>query len=260
MKNMKKLLLLVLSLALMAGVFAFATLAEEAEPEVLTATVVYPDGSREAVAVGATITPKEFKTEGDAVLYYGADNTLFKDDATEGWIFTVEGADAPLADLTVTEEMAGKKIIASGVDKVYYTSAEKVSGVTTMVYHLIDNVNTFYSTSNTGDRGDGTNTGALPYTELRKTTTDSVTVKLYEDGEYSSFSMYWFMASPNRIAGRPCYLDLNGHSVVNNTTSNYIEVKGVNMKVYSSVAGAHWYQPKSASMFYASDDGTIYLG
>ena len=94
MKNMKKLLLLVLSLMLLCGIFAVAALAEEPAQE---ATVVYPDGSTEVVAVGQTITPKEFQTEGEAKLYYGADNTLFKDDATEGWLFTVEGADAPLA-------------------------------------------------------------------------------------------------------------------------------------------------------------------
>ncbi|MBP3605259.1 MAG: hypothetical protein J6J66_01545 [Clostridia bacterium] len=110
MKNAKKIVLLLLSLVLLCGVFAVAALAEEPAS---TATVVYPDGSVDAVAVGDTIVPKAF-TDG---LYYGAGNTLYKDDATEGWSFTLDGA--ALTDLTVTDAMAGKKIIASGADKVY---------------------------------------------------------------------------------------------------------------------------------------------
>ena len=110
MKNAKKIVLLLLSLVLLCGVFAVAALAEEPAS---TATVVYPDGSVDAVAVGDTIVPKAF-TDG---LYYGAGNTLYKDDATEGWSFTLDGA--ALTDLTVTEAMVGKTIVAGGVDKVY---------------------------------------------------------------------------------------------------------------------------------------------
>ncbi len=113
MRNAKKLMLLVLSLVLLVGIFAFAALAEEPATE---ATVVYPDGSTETVAVGQTITPKEFTTEGGAKLFYGAGNTLFK--ATgDNWTFTVDGA--ALTDLTVTDAMVGKTIVAGGVDKVY---------------------------------------------------------------------------------------------------------------------------------------------
>ncbi len=118
MKNAKKILLLVLSLIMLVGIFAVWALAEEAPA---TATVVYPDGKKVSVEVGKQITPEAFVTEGDAKLYYGEGNTLFKDDATEGWIFTVEGEAEPLASLTVTAEMAGKKILASGADQVYST-------------------------------------------------------------------------------------------------------------------------------------------
>ena len=114
MKNAKKILLLVLSLVMLVGVFAVASLAEE---EASAATVVYPDGKTVSVAVGDAIVPEAF-ADG---LYYGQGNTLFKDDATEGWLFTVEGEDAALEDLTVTAEMAGKKILASGVQQVYST-------------------------------------------------------------------------------------------------------------------------------------------
>ena len=165
MKNMKKLLLLVLSLMLLCGIFAVAALAEEPAQE---ATVVYPDGSTEVVAVGETITPKTF-TDG---LYYGKGNTLFKDDATEGWSFHLRGTDTALTDLTVTEAMAGKQVYATGADKVYYTSYEKLklnkdSAVSeVIVYHLKNDFATYFSTANTGDRGDGTNTGATAYSKF----------------------------------------------------------------------------------------------
>ena len=127
MKNAKKLLLLLLSLVLLIGTFTVAALADDSAAE--AATVVYPDGTVETYAVGETIVPKE-ATDG---LYYGKNNTLFKDDATAGWIFTVKDGAALGANLTVTEALAGKTIVASGFNKVYYTSEEKVSGETTMV-------------------------------------------------------------------------------------------------------------------------------
>ena len=256
MRNAKKLVLLLLSLALLCGIFAVIALAEEA-PQV--ATVVYPDGSTETVAVGDTIVGKEFVTEGDAKLYYGAGNTLFKDDATEGWIFTVEGADTALADLTVTEDMAGKKIIASGADKVYYVTVEALESVTNTVYHLVNDVDKLMSSSNTGDRGDGTNTGASSRDVLGNKTTKSVSITLYEDVITSQFNMI-LMPTTRQNTGIPTYLDLNGHNVTNNYSGSYTEVKGAKLYIYSSVPGANWYQPNSTHAFYAGDDGTPYLG
>jgi hypothetical protein len=117
MKNAKKLLLLLLSFVLLIGVFAVAALADDNAD---VATVVYPDGSTQTIAVGVTITPKDITNKDGVKLFYGEGNTLFKFKG-EGWIFTLEGADAALEDLTVTADMAGKQIIASGVDKVYST-------------------------------------------------------------------------------------------------------------------------------------------
>ena len=259
MRNAKKLMLLLLSLALLCGVFAVAALAEEPATE---ATVVYPDGSTEVVAVGETITPKTF-TDG---LYYGEGNTLFKDDATEGWVFTVDGA--ALADLTVTDAMAGKEIIASGADKVYYTSEEiATDNSSKIIYHLTDDVEKYFSTSNTGDRGDGTNTGASHYQDLRRypdgtegrNTVKDVVVKLYEDVDVARFTMNWFIDEASRNGGRNAYFDLNGHTVVTEQT-DYVEIKSLAMRIFSSQPGAHWYQPNSASAFYVSNDATLYLG
>ncbi len=253
MKNAKKIVLLLLSLALLCGIFAVAALAEEPAS---TATVVYPDGSVATVAVGDAIVPKTF-TDG---LYYGEGNTLYKDDATEGWIFTVDGA--ALADLTVTEAMAGKKIIASGADKVYYVSEEKISkdsDEVTTVYHLVDDVDKFMSSSNTGDRGDGTNTGAHSREVLGNKATHYVKLKLYEDVVTTQFNMI-LMPDTRQHTAIPLYFDLNGHNVVNNYTGSTTEVKGTEIWIYSSMPGAHWYQPNSGTMFYASDDGTVVLG
>ena len=249
MKNAKKLLLLLLSFVLLIGVFTVAALADDNAAD--AATVVYPDGSVETYAVGDTIVPKEM-TDG---LYYGKNNTLFKDDATAGWIFTVKDGAALGANLTVTEALAGKTIVASGFNKVYYTSEEKVSGETTMVYHLKNDVHKFFSTSNTGDAS----TGAHSYEVLRTTATEHVVVKLYEDVLTDSFAMDWFLPDPNRLSGRPCYIDLNGHTVVNNTTAT-LEIKGVAIRLFSSVPGGCWYQPNSATAFYVSDDASLVIG
>ncbi|MBP3606352.1 MAG: hypothetical protein J6J66_07125, partial [Clostridia bacterium] len=225
-----------------------------------------PDGSTETVTVDQTITPKEFTTEGEAKLFYGAGNTLFK--ATgDNWTFTVDGA--ALTDLTVTDAMVGKTIVAGGVDKVYYTSEEiGADNSSKMIYHLVSDVEKYFSTSNTGDRGDGTNTGASSYQDLRpyptgtegRNTIKSVAVVLYEDVDVASFTMNWFIDEASRNGGRVAYFDLNGHNVVNRTTGNYMEIKTIAMCLYSSKPGAHWYQPNSNAIFYVSDDATLCLG
>ena len=252
MKSAKKILLLVLSLVLLVGVFAFATLAEE---ETKVATVVYPDGSTETVAVGATIVPKEF-TDG---LYYGAGNTLYKDDATAGWAFTVDGA--AVADLKVTAAMAGKQILASGADKVYYVTEEKISkdAPAVTVYHLVNDVDKYMSSYNTGDRGDGTNTGASSRDVLGNKATESIKIKLYADVVTPEFYMI-LMPTQRQSVGIPTYLDLNGHSVTNNKSGSTQELKGAKLYIYSTVPGAVWYQPNTTNAIYASDDGTLYLG
>ena len=261
MKNAKKLLLLLLSLVLLIGVFTIAVLADETT-EATTATVVYPDGSTDSLNVGDAIAGQEFTTEGDARLYYGDGNTLFKDDATEGWTFTVEGQTEALTEPTVTADMLGKKIIAGGVDKVYYVTEEKIStsAPAVTVYHLVDNVDKYMSSSNTGDRGDGTNTGASSRDVLGNKATQYVKIYLYEDVVTNQFNMI-MMPSTRQYVGITTYLDLNGHSVTNNYTGSTTELKGAKLYIFSSKPGANWIQPKTtSSAFYASDDGTPILG
>ena len=248
MKNMKKLLLLVLSLMLLCGIFAVAALAEEPAQE---ATVVYPDGSTEVVAVGGTITPKEFQTEGEAKLYYGADNTLFKASG-ENWVFTVDGVE--LTDLTVTEDMIGKKIIASGVDKVYFTTKETVSGVATMVYHLTDDLGTYFTSANKGDEGDGIHTGAASYSKLcEKGTVSSLTIKVYSDTTGENFLPTFVKATDNK----PLYFDLNGHSLMYKTSGSHLN--GVKLFLYSSQPNAHLWAGGSV-LVTVNDLATVYFG
>ena len=253
MKSAKKLLLLALSLMLLIGVFAVAAFAEDAP-----ATVVYPDGTTQTVAVGETIAPKDITDKDGVKLFYGEGNTLFKFKG-EGWIFTVEGADAALEDLTVTADMAGKQIIASGVDKVYYTSSERVGENTTFVYHLVDNVDRFMSAANTGDRGDGTNTGASSR-DVLGLKDSSTSIVLYEDVKTDNFCTDLMPAGNRQNTSIPLYLDLNGHTVINNYAGSYVELRGVSLRLYSSVPGATWYQPNTPHGFYVSDDGTLCIG
>ena len=232
MKRMTKFSLLLLSLALLIGVFAVTALAEGTN----VATVVYPDGSTETVAVGSVITPKAF-TDG---LYYGEGNTLYKDDATEGWSFTVEGEEAALADLTVTEAMVGKNIIASGADKVYYSI--KISGEYT------------YNTS--------AETYANDLRELLRNTPKAQTVTFYSD--VSLAATYTYGGSSNTL-----YIDLNGHKwtitgkasdkTADGKTESSANVAfdcSSNIYIYSTVKGAIVDVPTAAA-FFRTNDKTI---
>ena len=254
MKNAKKLLLLALSLVLLVGVFALATLAEAVAEPTATATVVYPDGSTDVVAVGAAITPREFTAEGEAKLYFGAGNTLYKDDATEGWSFYLRGTDTALTDLTVTAEMAGKTIVAKGADKVYFTSREVLSTGTAMVYHLTDDLGTYFTSSNKGDEGDGIHTGATAYDTLCGAgVITSVTIKVYSDTTGENFLPGFKKASSQR----PLYFDLNGHTLSYTSSGN--QLNGVKLYLYSSQPGAHLFVGGSV-LVTVNDNTTVVLG
>ena len=254
MKSAKKILLLVLSLMLLVGIFAIATFADDST----TATVVYPDGSTDTVAVDGTIVPKEFTTAEDgAKLYYGAGNTLFKDDATEGWTFTVEGESEALADLTVTADMAGKKIIASGADKVYFTTKEELSTGTTMVYHLTDDLSQYFTSANKGDEGDGAHTGAASYASLCTAgVLNKLTLTVYSDSDCDDFRPCF----TNAVSKRPVLFDLNGHTLRYQTSNkDSAGIDGTNLYLYSSKPNAHLYVA-SGILITVDDVSTVYLG
>ena len=281
MKNAKKLLLLVLSLVLLVGVFAVAAFADDGAAEV--ATVVYPDGATQTFAENETIIGKSFEndrtTKEDAKLYYGNGNTLFKDDSVEGWTFTIEGDTTPLTDLTVTADMLGKKIIAGGVNKVYFTSYEELSIGITMVYHLTDDIVTYFTDSNMGDEGDGIHTGATAYGVFNTTdkkysgnvlavkgVVQKLTLTLYNDVEASV--MTFSLGVGNYGADKRTNFDLNGHNVtLGKTTGNPhnpdASIDGIDLYVYSSQPGAHFtctatsaFTPDDQCNFYMGDDGT----
>ncbi len=126
MKNSKKLLILVLSLVMLIAACVMAASAESGE----VATVVYPDGSEVTYAVGETIVAPSGDT------YAGQGNTLYKN-AGSGWAYSVDGA--ALADLTVTADMVGKTVVASGYDQVYF--AVEVTGGETIYYTNAETAN-----------------------------------------------------------------------------------------------------------------------
>ena len=332
MRNAKKLCLLLLSLVLLCGIFAVAALAEE---PAAVATVVYPDGSVDKVAVGSAIVPKEFVTETAKSagakeetfkLFYGEGNTLFK--ATgEDWIFTVEGADAALADLTVTDAMAGKKIIASGADKVYstvkvtfpegdyykwiagstgfkidgvqyyntvwalagtsgtktqyvnnsgtlgtkdvsYDLTKRVAGTYNLFFYDEASLQSYFSTAASIEIG-----GVVcNYQDLRQGSSTTHEVKLYADHTVGNM-FTWAQNGYDRpstsdrtntgSAGdggtAKVYFDLNGHTVTNTSTSR-IDARAIQVYLYSSEPGAHFFKEASSTAFYVNDDAAMYLG
>ena len=114
MKSAKKLLLLLLSLVVLTGVFAVAALAEDASE---VATVVYPDGTVDTYTAAGAITPSIAVENG---LYYGKGNTLYKDNAGNGWTYTDADGNA-VTEITADMIAEGAKITASGLDQVYST-------------------------------------------------------------------------------------------------------------------------------------------
>ena len=166
---------------------------------------------------------------------------------------------SPVEVYTYDASFNATEVDASVFEKVYYVTKETLtSGVSTTVYHLSDDVATYLSYFNTGDRGDGTNVGALSKEVLSLKTTARIDITLYEDVTTAKFNMN-IMNSTRQFYGVPVYLDLNGHTVTTTQTS-YIDTQAAAVRVYSSVPGAHWYQTASPSMFRANDDGSHILG
>ncbi len=249
-RNGRILVLTVLALLMGSLIALFAGASEKTG----VLTVVYPNGTVETFAKGEAVTkptvPSDFPFIKDGKAYK----------------YTVTGADweysSPLpaevsaADLgkTVTASVAGE----CGTQQVYYTSLEKTAlNGTRLVYHLKNDLNKFFSSSNTGDRGDGTNTGASSYLELRKQAS-STKVTMYADLSCTSFTINW-KVDTNRFYGGPTYLDLNGYTITNTQTS-YIDANGIELHIYSSKPDAHWYQMKSSSILRVNDDMILYIG
>ncbi len=290
MKNAKKLALLLLSLVLLVGVFTVATLAEDSAN---AATVLYPDGTTEEVAVGSAIVPKAF-TDG---LYAGAGNTLYQDDATEGWTFTVSGETAALTNLTVTEAMAGKTIVASGADKVYaviditipegdyyeYISGgsgnsvyvlsgteettKRVAGEYKVYLYDEASLQKFFSKNVSLEIGGVT----VDYQDLRAGSKTFIKTKLYAD--FTIANTFNWGGGYNRATDKDTsggvaegsggnaqvYFDFNGHSVVIDD-ANTMEVTEMTLILYSTQPGAHLFREKAPTAFYVSDGCALYVG
>ena len=315
MKSAKKLMLLLLSLVLLIGAFAVVALAGDSAD---VATVVYPDGTAETYAVGEAIVPKAF-TDG---LYEGKGNTLWQGDA---WTFTVSGEATALADLTVTDAMVGKTIMASGAQQVYskidihlpegdyyeyitgssykigsteyknpiyvlsgtsgtathkvlvngaeveetveYSTTKRVAGDYTVYFYDAESFTKFFSTACSLELGGVT----VDHKDLRTLSDTKITATLYADhtiGNTFSWGKGYDRATnknqSNNIAqgeggNAKVYFDLNGHTVVNNSTST-MELTEMQLIMYSSKAGAHFYKEASSTAFYVSDGCTFFIG
>ncbi len=217
MKNSKKLLVLVLSLVMLIAAFAMCVSAEGDK-----ATVQYPDGTTAQYAVGETIIPPFGAT------YAGAGNTLYKN-AGDGWKFSVDGA--PLASLTITEDLIGKTITASGYDKVYFSVAE--TGGSTIYYTDASTVATDFRT----------------YMQAMLSPAGA-TVTLYEDISCASLAVQGANTSLNY------YLDLNGHKLTITSSGIALDVRQYSFYLYSSKPGGVL-DASAGSCAFRTNDGKV---
>ena len=219
MKNSKKLLVLVLSLVMLIAAFAMCVSAEGDK-----ATVQYPDGTTVQYAVGETIIPPFGNT------YAGAGNTLYKN-AGAGWKFTMDGVDVT-NNLTVTEDMIGKTIVASGFDKVYFTVAE-TGGNTTYYTNASSAATDFRS-----------------YMQAMLSPAGA-TVTLYDDIACASLAVQGANTDLNY------YLDLNGHKLTITSAGNIaLDVRQYSFYLYSSKPGGVLDASVGACAF-RTNDGTV---
>ncbi len=250
MKLNKKLLIFVLSLCLLVGVFALAAFAAEGDADVLT--IRYQNGTVQTYKEGDEVVPPAVPKE---FIVYDEEGLAYK--------FTTEnGAIWQGLPRYVTKDHLGQTLnstVAGTQDprQIYYITEEKIGDVTTVVYHMVNALGQYISKSNTGDRGDGSNTGAASYdmmfpADATQPKATSLKIILYSDLEISSFAA----AAPSSVS---LYLDLNGHTLTNKQSS-FISAEYVIFRIYSSRPGAHWYQTASSAIIRPDDGAKIYLG
>ncbi len=252
MKLNKKLLVFVLSIVMIVGTLALAAFAAESGSDVLT--IQYQDGTVQTYAEGETIVPPAVPAD---FIVYDEEGIAYKYTVTgTAWEGLPTEVSADLLGTTVQATVAGTQ----GTQQVFYVTEEQLAADApiTKVYHMNNNVHQYLSSSNTGDKGDGTNTGAAPFTSLGLKTTAMIRIKLYADVECTSFAMN-LMQSTRQNMSIPTYFDLNGYTVKNSQTG-FIDVKSLGLHIYSSVPGAHWYQTAATALFRANDDAVLYLG
>ena len=252
MKLNKKLLVFALSVLMLVGLLAVAAFAA-GESDVLT--IKYMDGTVQTYAKGETVVPPAVPSE---FVYVAEDGKAYKYTATgTAW----EGVPATVADEHLGQTINATVAGTQGTQQVYYVTWEKLTADAEfrVIYHYENNVHQYLSTSNAGDKGDGTNTGAYSAQELGSSgSAGMIRIKLYWDVDVSSFSIN-IMPNPRKSQGVNTYFDLNGHTVKTSQTG-FIDGKAVHIRIYSSVPGAHFYATSAASMFRANDDCGFYLG
>ncbi len=229
MKNAKKILLLALSLVMLIGILAFGSTAAS------TATVQYPDGTKETVTVGEAIVPKSFDASN---LYYGQNETVYKDDSTPGWTFsyTVDKTTKTIGeDLIVPEEAAGKTITVGGATKVLFTVTvgETVTGYTTAA-----ELNSYLASMDHFAR-------IKFYSNISIKGPDMMYGKRVMDKNSSGKYV---------VENTNYHIDINGYTWTLTRTGDAIASRAMGVRIYSSRPGGRIEAPNATTLAYTDND------
>ena len=172
--------------------------------------------------------------------------------------------------LSGTSGTATHKILKDGVEveeTVEYSTTKRVAGDYTVYFYDAASFAKFFSTSCSIELGGV----VVDNKDLRTLSDTKITATLYADqtiGNTFNWGKGYDRATnepkSNSIAqgeggNAKVYIDLNGHTVVNNSTST-LELTEMQLIMYSSKPGAHFYKEASSTAFYVSDGCTFFIG
>ena len=150
---------------------------------------------------------------------------------------------------------------------VDYSTTKRVAGDYTLYFYDEASLQTFFSTSVSLELGGVT----VDYKDLRALSSTKIYATLFADHTIGNtfswgkgYDRSTNLAKTNIIAqgeggNAYVYFDMNGHSIINNSTS-YMELTEMSLVLYSSQPGAHFYKEASAQAFYVSDGCAFYIG
>lgn len=273
MRNAKKLLLLLLSIALLCGIFIVTALAEDgdasAEPAKDYVTVVYPGDigaktfnlgdtlSLETLELGAFETKTKSDGTGSISLCTGPYNTLFKDDSTPGFVFALQDLNDPAViekrldigqeGIVVDENLLGRKIYVIGV----------ASRVFAVLWNDVAESSYFAAWAT-----DLTSTQTQIQTLVMENR-NSQAKGLLINRKVTLYSDISFDGKKTTYRGDTGYFDLNGHTLTFASAENEpaLDVNAGTLYVYSSKAGGKVvYGVDGKALVKASGNGTVCFG
>ena len=172
--------------------------------------------------------------------------------------------------LSGTSGTATHLILKDGVEveeTVEYSTTKRVAGDYTVYFYNEASFTKFFSTSCSIELGGV----VVDNKDLRTLADTKITATLYADQTIGN-TFYWGNGydratnepKSNSIAqgeggNAKVYFDLNGHTVVNNATGT-MTLTEMQLIMYSSKPGAHFYKEASPNAFYVSDGCSFYIG